>query len=133
MDSDIIPSADNSKDLGSSTVKFDEAHATTFHGALSGNATTATTLQNAREIGGVSFNGSADINLPMVLISLVIKALQEMRYTATALATPRNIGGVAFDGSASINLPGVNVLLVIKTLQEMRLCYNTCNCKNDCR
>ncbi len=35
--------------------------ATTFSGALSGNATTATTLQTARNIGGVSFNGSANI------------------------------------------------------------------------
>jgi len=35
--------------------------ATTFSGALSGNATTATTLQTARTINGVSFNGSANI------------------------------------------------------------------------
>ena len=41
-------------------------NATTFTGALSGNATTATTLQTARNIGGVSFNGGADINLPGV-------------------------------------------------------------------
>lgn len=33
----------------------------TFIGALSGNATTATTLQTARNINGTSFNGSADI------------------------------------------------------------------------
>ena len=42
---------------------------TTFVGALSGNATTATTtprLQTARNIGGVSFNGTASINLPGV-------------------------------------------------------------------
>lgn len=38
----------------------------TVTAALSGNATTATTLQTARNIGGVSFNGSADINLPGV-------------------------------------------------------------------
>ena len=38
----------------------------TVSGALSGNATTATTLQTARTIGGVSFNGSANINLPGV-------------------------------------------------------------------
>ena len=37
-----------------------------FVGALTGNASTATTLQNARDIGGVSFNGSANINLPGV-------------------------------------------------------------------
>jgi hypothetical protein len=35
----------------------------TFAGALSGNATTATTLQTARNINGVSFNGSADITV----------------------------------------------------------------------
>ena len=39
--------------------------ATTFSGALSGNATTATTLQTARTINGVSFNGSADITVPV--------------------------------------------------------------------
>ena len=39
---------------------------TTFSGALSGNATTATTLETARNIGGVSFDGSANINLPGV-------------------------------------------------------------------
>lgn len=37
--------------------------ATTFSGALSGNATTASTLQTARNINGVSFNGSADITV----------------------------------------------------------------------
>jgi len=41
--------------------------ATTFSGALSGNASgSAATLTNARTIGGVSFNGSANINLPGV-------------------------------------------------------------------
>jgi len=37
--------------------------ATTFTGALTGNATTATTLQTARLINTVSFNGSADITI----------------------------------------------------------------------
>ena len=35
----------------------------TFSGALSGNASTATTLQTARTINGVSFDGSANINI----------------------------------------------------------------------
>ena len=35
-------------------------------GSTTGNAATATTLQTARTIGGVSFNGSANINLPGV-------------------------------------------------------------------
>jgi len=38
----------------------------TSAGTCTGNAATATTLQTARTIGGVSFNGSANINLPGV-------------------------------------------------------------------
>ena len=38
----------------------------TIVAALEGNATTATTLATARTIGGVSFDGSANINLPGV-------------------------------------------------------------------
>ena len=38
-------------------------NAPTFTGALSGNATTATTLATARTINGVSFNGSANITV----------------------------------------------------------------------
>ena len=38
----------------------------TVTAALSGNASTATALQTARTIGGVSFDGSANINLPGV-------------------------------------------------------------------
>jgi hypothetical protein len=53
-----------------STIVFRDASgnfsAGTVTAALSGNATTATTLQTARTIGGVSFNGSANINLPGV-------------------------------------------------------------------
>lgn len=37
-----------------------------FVGNLTGNANTATKLQTARTIGGVSFDGTADINLPGV-------------------------------------------------------------------
>ena len=38
----------------------------TLTGSLTGNASTATALQTARTIGGVSFNGTASINLPGV-------------------------------------------------------------------
>jgi hypothetical protein len=37
--------------------------ATTFTGALTGNASTATTLETSRNIAGVAFNGSSDIAL----------------------------------------------------------------------
>ena len=74
---------------------------------ISGNAATATRLATARSIGGVSFNGSASINLPGVNIAGNQNTTGNAA-TATKLAASRNIGGVSFDGSASINLPGVN-------------------------
>jgi len=40
--------------------------AATISGSISGNAGSATTLQTARSINGVSFNGAADITLPTV-------------------------------------------------------------------
>jgi len=73
----------------------------------SGNAATATTLANARTIGGVSFDGSANINLPGVNAT-GNQDTSGNAATATILATARTIGGVSFDGSANINLPGVN-------------------------
>jgi len=80
----------------------------TITGSLSGNATTATTLQTARNIGGVSFDGSANINLPGVNIA-GNQSTSGNAATATTLQTARTIGGVSFNGSANINLPGVNI------------------------
>ena len=76
-------------------------------GDLTGNADTATTLKTARDIGGVSFDGSASINLPGVNASGT-QDTSGNAATATALETARNIGGVSFNGIANINLPGVN-------------------------
>jgi hypothetical protein len=78
-----------------------------FNGALSGNASTATTLQTARNIGGVSFNGSANIDLPGVNTS-GNQNTSGNAASATVLQTARTIGGVSFNGSANIDLPGVN-------------------------
>lgn len=72
-----------------------------------GNAASATKLQTARTIGGVSFNGTANINLPGVNTTGNQDTTGNAA-TATKLKTARTIGGVSFDGSANINLPGVN-------------------------
>jgi hypothetical protein len=79
----------------------------TITAALTGNASTATTLQTARTIGGVSFNGAANINLPGV-DTAGTQATSGNAGSATVLQTARTIGGVSFNGSANINLPGVN-------------------------
>ena len=77
-------------------------------GDVTGNSSTATALQNARTIGGVSFDGTANINLPGVN-QTGNQDTSGNAATATALETARTIGGVSFDGSANISLPGVNI------------------------
>ncbi|MEZ2609455.1 phage tail protein [Escherichia coli] len=77
-------------------------------GDLTGNADTATKLKTARTIGGVSFDGRANIDLPGVN-KTGNQSTTGNAATATKLQTARTIGGVSFDGSANINLPGVNI------------------------
>ena len=60
-------------------------------GDLTGNADTATTLATARDIGGVSFDGTGNITLPGVN-SAGNQATSGLAATATALATGRTIG-----------------------------------------
>ena len=72
-----------------------------------GNAATATKLKTARKVGGVSFDGTGDINLPGVNQQGNQNTTGNAS-TATKLQTARSIGGVAFDGTKDISLPGVN-------------------------
>jgi hypothetical protein len=58
----FIPDATNTSEVFSGTLG--DIQATNFRGALIGNASTATTLQTARTINGVSFNGSSNIVVP---------------------------------------------------------------------
>ena len=69
-------------------------------------ADTATALASARNIGGVSFDGTADINLPGVNAG-GNQDTSGNATTATTLATARNIHGVSFNGSADIDLSEV--------------------------
>ena len=73
----------------------------------SSNAASATILETTRTLGGVSFNGSSDINLPGVNATGNQDTTGNAA-TASIFAATKNIGGVAFDGSSDINLPGVN-------------------------
>lgn len=75
-----------------------------------GNAATASKLFTPRKIGGVSFDGSQDIDLPGVNI----RGNQDTTGNA-ATATyagqiaARRIGGVIFNAKTDIDLPGVNL------------------------
>ncbi|EGE3263733.1 hypothetical protein DLY47_01650 [Shigella sonnei] len=77
-------------------------------GTLNGNASTATKLQTARTIGGVVFDGSANINLPGVNTTGNQNTTGNAA-TATKLQTARKISGVPFDGSTDITLTAAHV------------------------
>lgn len=79
-----------------------------FISSLSGNAATATKLQTARSIGGVVFDGSANINLPGVNTTGNQNTTGNAA-TATKLQTARKISGVPFDGSTDITLTAAHV------------------------
>jgi hypothetical protein len=83
----------------------------TTSSSTTGNAATATSLETARTIGGVSFDGTANINLPGVNTS-GNQDTSGNATTATALATGRTIsltGDVtgtsgSFDGSGNVSI-----------------------------
>ncbi|EHW5038590.1 tail fiber protein [Escherichia coli] len=77
-------------------------------GKLTGNADTATKIKTARTIGGVSFDGSANIDLPGVNKTGNQNTTGNAA-TATKLQTARTINGVSFDGSANISLSPANI------------------------
>ncbi|EBL2021058.1 hypothetical protein D2B27_24375 [Salmonella enterica] len=76
---------------------------TTGNQNTTGNAASATKLQTARTIGGVSFNGTANIDLPGVNKTGNQNTTGNAA-TATKLQTARTINGVSFDGSKNIEL-----------------------------
>lgn len=67
------------------------------------NAVSASKLATARTIGGVSFDGTANINLPGVNTAGNQNTTGNSA-TATKLATPVKINNKLFDGSTNINL-----------------------------
>ncbi len=101
-------------------------------GTLNQNTTgSAATLTTPRNIGGVAFNGSADINLPGVNAA----GTQNTTGSAVTLTTPREINGVAFNGSADITVPvgGVTVyatmalLIAVTGMSAGNMAYVTAN------
>ena len=89
---------------GSDTDPFDLTFTVqTLNQDTTGKAATADALETARTIGGVSFDGSANIDLPGVNTS-GNQDTSGNAATATALATARTIAGVSFDGTGNISL-----------------------------
>src|SRR5210317_1909206 len=97
------------KTLTSPTITGTGAIAGTFTGNITGdvtgNADTATALETARTIGGVSFDGSANIDLPGVNTT----GNQNTSGSAATLTTARTIAGQSFDGSANITIAATDL------------------------
>lgn len=72
-----------------------------------GTAETALKLSTARQIGGVQFDGTKDIDLPGVNLP-GNQDTSGNAATASKLTNACKIGGVSFDGTQDIDLPGVN-------------------------
>ena len=109
---DVVGAMISSNTESGITVTYEDSDGTldfvvgTLNQDTTGNAATATALETARTIGGVSFDGSANINLPGVNTS-GSQDTSGNSATATALETARTIHGVSFDGSANIDLSEV--------------------------
>jgi hypothetical protein len=101
-----------------------------------GNASTADALQTARDIGGVSFDGTANIDLPGVntagnqnttgnaataTTATTSGSTTGNAATATSLQTARNIAGVSFDGTADISIASTNLTSVTSDASEINL------------
>lgn len=83
--------------------------------SVSGTAPKAVQLATARNIGGVSFNGTANIDLPGVN-KAGNQNTSGNAATATKLATARKINGVAFDGSKDITFAADDINGVPKNI-----------------
>ena len=90
----------------------------TFTGNLTGNSGTSTILQTARNIGGVSFDGSANIDLPGVTTA-GNQNTSGNAATATALANARTIAGQSFDGTGNITIAPTDLTSVTANATEI--------------
>lgn len=75
----------------------------TFNQSTTGNAATATKLATARTIGGVSFDGSANINLPGVNTAGTQNTSGSAAKWTTARTLTLGATGKSVDGSANVS------------------------------
>ena len=138
---DVVGAMISSNTESGITVTYEDSDGTldfvvgTLNQDTTGNAATATAFETARTIHGVSFDGSANIDLSEVIqdtvgamfgsntetdiavtyqdadgtIDLVVSDISGNSATATALETARTIAGVSFDGTANITIASTDL------------------------
>ena len=84
--------------------------------SVTGNAGTATTLQTARNINGVSFNGSADITVPAAAGTLtgatLAAGVTTSSLTSVGTLASLNVSGTVSNGGETITSSSANALVV---------------------
>ena len=104
----ITPSANNTHDLGSETLKWGTVFATSFNGDITGNADTATKLATERNIAitgdlswNVNFDGSANVTAAGTLANSGVTAGTYGSATQVGIVTVDNKGRI----TAASNIP----------------------------
>lgn len=92
---------------GNEIIAGTKTFSSTIGGSISGNAGSATKLQTARRVGGVNFDGTANINLPGVNTQGNQNTTGNAA-TATKLQTARKVNGTPFDGTKDIAINAAN-------------------------
>jgi hypothetical protein len=86
----------------------------TITAALTGNASTATALQTARNINGVAFNGTADITVTAAAGTLTGNTLAS-GVTASSLTSVGTLGSLTVSGNITSSGAGSQILLTGST------------------
>jgi len=92
----FVPGADSTYNIGSAGTRPATIYADAFDGALTGNASTATTLATARNINGVAFNGSTNITVAAAAGTLTGATLASgvTASSLTSVAAGCTVGGI---------------------------------------
>jgi hypothetical protein len=99
-----LPALTNSTfgyDSTNNTLSVTNLSATNISGALTGNASTATALQNARTIGGVSFDGTANIVPATITVADTTDTtcFVGLWESATGDLAPKSDGGLTYNAT----------------------------------
>ena len=108
--------------------------ATSFYGSLTGNASSATKLATAVNIGGVSFDGSSAINLPGVNAegnqNTTGNAASATYATKAGYSTDAGISTSVISGIASVtqlNVSGISTIRTTDTVSRLEITSESSN------